>query len=152
MRVLGVTPSSVDVSWALIEGTRAAPALVNIESTKQKFPTTQSETQILQDLYHFASSFLKSQSIEKVCILQAGISKFGKSSAVRIKTEAAFQLACAESNIPVVIVAPQTLRALEKKFQAITGDMPEQILNGGEEFKPKPWKDAVMVAWIGLEA
>lgn len=152
MKVLGVTPSPTDVSWALIEGTRTTPAIVNIESTKQKFPTTQSETQILQNLYHFASSFLKSQSIEKVCILQAGISKFGKASAIRVKAEAAFQLACAESNIPVAIISPQTLRAQEKKFQAITGDMPEQILNGGEEFKPKPWKDAVMIAWIGLEA
>lgn len=150
MRVLGVKPSSDDVSWALIQGTRSEPTIAELESTKQKFPIKQHETEILQNLYHFAGTFLKDKSIEKVCILQAGNNKFGKISTMRVKAEAVFQLACAELNIPVVMVAPQTLRAQEKKFQNETGATAEQVFNGGEDFKPKPWKDAVMVAWIGL--
>ncbi len=152
MRILGVTPSSSDVSWALVEGNRSVPVMLELKSTKQKFPKTQNETQILKNLYQFTVAFLKDHSIEKVCILQAGNSKFGNASAIRVKVEAVFQLVCATSNILVEIVPPQTLRAQEKKFQTDTGNTPEQVFNGGKEFKPKPWRDAVMVAWTGLEA
>jgi len=152
MKVLGVTPSSNEVSWALVEGTRSNPSLVNLDSTKQKFPKTQSEAQILYNLHKFVLTFLENQAVDKVCILQAGNNKFGKASSMRIKAEAVFQLACAEHNIPVELVPPQTLRAQEKKFQADAGGTPESVFNNGSDFRPKPWKDTVMIAWTGLNA
>ena len=151
MKVLGVMPSSKDVSWALLVGTRSAPTISNLESNKQKFPSGQAEELTLKNLYQFASVLLPQIQADKVCILKAGNNRFGATSAMRPKAEAMFQLACAEKNIPVELITPQSLRSQEKKFDSETGGTPEEILNSGNEFKPKTWKDSVITAWIGLD-
>jgi len=152
MRVLGITPTSNDVSWAVVEGSRSKPTVVPTDSTKQKFPAGKDESSVLHDLYRFALSFLQDKAIEEVVILQAGTSKFGNASSTRIKTEAAFQIACTERNVPVKVVHPNSLRSQIKKFESETGDTPEAIFNDGNDFRPKPWKDTVLVGWMGLNA
>lgn len=151
MRVLGITPTANDVSWALVEGTRSKPVIIPVNSTKQKFPAGKDESAILHDLYRFTLSLLQDKGVEKVHILQAGTSQYGKTSAIRIKTEAVFQIAGVECNVPVAVIHPNTLKAQIKKFDAATGDSPETIFNNGQNFKPKPWKDTVLTGWLGLE-
>lgn len=151
MKVLGVTPSSNDVLWALAEGKRTEPILIPQDTTKQKFPKGQAEEKTLLDLLAFVRTLLSSVEINKVVILKAGTSRHGKFSALRAKAEGVFQIAAAEKNVEVTLLAPQTLRAQEKKFASIAGGSPEDILNNGEVYKPKPWRDAVLTAWVGLE-
>ncbi|AGW13154.1 DUF3010 family protein [Megalodesulfovibrio gigas] len=150
MKVLGVTPSAKDVMWAILEGTAEQPKLVPCEMKKQRFATAQDESSMLYELFQFIQTFIHSAGVNKLCVLQAGSSQYGSSSALRIKVESVFQMAGKQRNIPVQLVPPQTLRAQEKKFSQIAGGNPEKIFNDGNEFKPKPWKDTVLVAWIGL--
>lgn len=151
MRILGVTPTSNDVSWAIVEGAKSSPVTVPLDSTKQKFPAGKNESDLLHDLYRFALSLLQDKGIEKVIILQAGTSQYGKTSSIRVKTEAVFQIAAIEGNKPVEVIHPNTLKAQIKKFESIAGDTPEAVLNAGNDFKPKPWKDTVLTAWMGLD-
>lgn len=151
MRVLGVAPTSSDFTWAIVDGTRSTPALVVPPTKKQKLPADEDPGHALQGLYRLVSTFVKEQAIEKICVLQAGNSQFRGPSAARIKAEAVFQLAGADLSIATELVPPQTLRALEKKFATKAGGTPEDVLNGGGEFEPKPWRDAVLVAWVGLD-
>lgn len=151
MRVLGVVPTSTDLKWAVVDGSRGSPTMVDMPKKTQKLPVDEDQGQSLQGLYRLVSTFLKEQAIEKICILQAGNSKFGGRSAARIKAEAVFQLVGADLSLPTELVPPQTLRALEKKFATKAGGTPEDVLNGGGEFAPKPWRDAVLVAWVGLD-
>lgn len=151
MRILGITPTSKDVSWAIVEGTKSSPVVVPLDSTKQKFPAGKNENDLLHDLYRFALSLLQDKEVEKIVILQAGTSQYGKTSSIRVKTEAVFQIAAVEGNKPVEVIHPNTLKAQIKKFESIAGDTPEAVLNAGDNFKPKPWKDTVLTAWVGLE-
>ncbi|WP_131732549.1 hypothetical protein [Actinomadura formosensis] len=57
----------------------------------------------------------------------------------------------AELELAVNLVAPQSLRAQEKRFASIASASPEVVLNGGADFKPKTWREAVLVAWWGLD-
>ena len=66
MRILGVTPTSNDVSWAIVEGTKSSPVVVPLDSTKQKFPAGKNESDLLHDLYRFALSFCRIRGLIKV--------------------------------------------------------------------------------------
>jgi hypothetical protein len=68
-----------------------------------------------------------------------------------VKAEGIVQLVGAELELRVDLVAPQSLRAQEKRFETVAPGSPEFVLNGGHPFKPKAWRDAVLVAWWGLD-
>jgi len=150
MKVLGIAPSSTDFKWALLDGTRAQPQLLPLPSTSQKLPADANEGHALLSLRRLLSTFLTEQGVECICVLQAGQSQFGGPSAVRVKAEGIIQLVGAELGLKVDLVALQSLRAQEKRFEAIASGSPEHVLNGGDSFKPKAWRDAVLVAWWGL--
>jgi hypothetical protein len=150
MKVLGVVPSSSDLKWALVDGVRADPVLIPIPTKGQRLPSDPIEGRALQSLHRLITTFLAEQGVAKICILQAGNSQFGGPSSARIKVEAMFQLAAADYEITAVSILPQTLRAREKKFIEETGNTPEAVFNGGAAFVPKPWRDAVLSAWVGL--
>lgn len=152
MKVLGVLPSSTDVKWALLEGTRQSPLMVSIENKAQRLPAGGDEAQNLSRLKQLIGALLKEKGIEKVAIVQAGHSQFRGPSVTRVKTEAVFQLAAAETNIPVVLVAAKTLKTQEASFAGTVGGTPEAALNSGKPFSPKPWRDAVLAAWVGLDS
>jgi hypothetical protein len=57
----------------------------------------------------------------------------------------------ADLELAVDLVALQSRRAQEKRFASIASASPEGMLNGGADFKPKTWRDAVLVAWWGLD-
>lgn len=151
MKVLGIAPSSTDFKWALLDGTRALPKVLPLPSTSQKLPADACEGHALLSLRRLLTTFLPEQGVERVCVLQAGRSQHGGPSAARVKAEAIIQLVGAELELTVDLVAPQSLRAQEKRFQAIASASPEVVLNGGVNFKPKTWRDAVLVAWQGLD-
>ena len=88
--------------------------------------------------------------VEHICVLKAGQSQFRGPSPTRTKAEGIIQLVAAERDLSIDLVAPQSLRAHEKRFATIAPGSPETVLNKGEDFKPKARRDAVLVAWRGL--
>jgi hypothetical protein len=150
MKVLGVVPGSSDLKWALVDGVRASPILLSIPTKGQKLPSDPVEGRALQSLYRLISTFLTEQGVCRVCILHAGNSQFGGPSALRVKAEGILQLAAADSGITALSIPPQTLRAREKRFVEETGGTPEAILNAGDAFVPKPWRDAVLNGMGGV--
>ena len=151
MRVLGINPSSTTLGWALVEGTRPDPKSLRLPSTSQKLPVDECEGHALLSLRRLLSTFVTEQEVESVCVLKAGHSQHRGASPTRVKAEGIIQIVGAELDIPVHLVAPQSLRAEEKRFATIASGSPETVLNGGAAFKPKAWRDAVLVAWWGLD-
>ena len=149
MKVLGVVPGPRDIQWALLDGSPEQPTLIQLPTKTQRLPNTVVDGQYLRSVYKLVRTFFQEQSIERVCLLQALNAKF-RASPARIKIEAVVQMAADELGIPAATVAPQTLRAREKRFGETAGDSPEAVFNNGTDFTPKPWRDAVLVAWVGL--
>ena len=150
MKVFGVVPTSKDFCLALLDGTVESPILIDLEKKKHKFPVDGDEADQMYALKRFIDAIIGENQIEKLTILGAGTSQYKGPSSSRIKAECVFQLVAKERGIQVEVIYPQTLRAREKKFVDITGDSPEMVFNGGNVFSPKPWRDAVLVGWIGL--
>jgi len=150
MRVLGVTQTSKDFCMALLDGTAESPNLCDLEKKKQKFPVDGDEADQMYALKRLIDTIIGEKLIEKLVILGAGTSQYKGPSRTRVKAECVFQLAAKERGIQVEVIPPQTLRAREKKFVGIAGDTPENILNDSRAFSPKPWRDAVLVGWLGL--
>jgi len=150
MRVLGVTPTSKDFCMALLAGTNVKPDLIELEKKKHKFPADGDEADQMYSLKRLVDAIISEKQIEKLVILGAGTSQYRGPSRSRVKAECVFQLTAKERGIQVEVIPPQTLRAREKKFVEITGDSPENILNGGSTFSPKAWRNAVLVGWLGL--
>ncbi|SCG59931.1 hypothetical protein [Micromonospora halophytica] len=151
MKVLGIAPSSTDFKWAFLDGTRAQPRVLPLSSTSQKLPADACEGHALLSLRRLLSTFLAERGVERICVLQAGRSQHGGPSASRVKAEGIVQLVGAELELAVELVTPQSLRAQEKRFASIASGSPENVLNGSADFKPKTWRDAVLVAWWGLD-
>jgi hypothetical protein len=150
MKVLGVVPGKNELRCALVEGTSAAPIL-NKTLKVQKIAVDPTNAVSLRDLFNLLVTWVMELHVDKVCILQAGTTQFGGASSARVKVETVIQLVGAHSSVNTSLVPPQTLRAREKKFASKTGNVPESVLNGGAEFTPKAWRDAVLTAWTGLE-
>lgn len=150
MRVLGIAPKSTHLRWALLKGTRENPVVHPLPSTSQKLPVDECEGHALLSLRRLLSAFLPEHGVEHICVLQASQSQFRGPSPSRIKAEGIIQLVAAERDLSVDLVAPQSLRASEKRFPQIASGSPETVLNGGADFKPRAWRDAVLVAWRGL--
>ena len=125
--------------------------MVPLPSHSKKLPADEIEGHALLSLRRLLSTFLPEQRIDRVCVLQASQSRFRGPSATRVKAEGIIQLVAAEQNLPLDLVPPQSLRARERQFARIASGSPEAVLNGGDEFTPKPWRDAVLLAWWGLE-
>lgn len=151
MRVLGIAPSPTELKWGLVQGERAQPEALYLPSNTQKLPVDACEGHALLSLRRLLVTFLQEQRVSQVVVLEAGNSKFGGPSAARVKAEGIIQLAGAELDIPVRLVAPQSLRAQEKSFESTTGGMPESVLNGNVQFKSKVLRDAMLAAWMGLD-
>ena len=151
MKVLGIAPSSTALKWALLDGTRPNPVVLSLPSTSQKLPADECAGHALLSLRRLLSTFVLEQGVERVCVLQAGHSQFRGPSPTRVKAEGIIQLVGAELERSVALVAPQSLRADGKRFAAIASGSLEKVLNGGADFKPKAWRDAVLVAWWGLD-
>jgi len=151
MKVLGIVPSATDFKWALLDGTRAQPQVLPLPSTSQKLPADTCEGHALLSLRRLLATFLREQGVDRMCVLQAGSSQFGGPSATRVKAEGIIQLVGAELELTVDLVPPQSLRAQEKRFGTVASGSPEAVLNGGVDFKPKAWREAVLVAWWGLD-
>lgn len=151
MKVLGIAPSSTDFKWALLDGTRAKPQALPLPSTSQKLPADASTGHALLSLRRLLSTFLAEQRVERICVLQAGRSQYGGPSAPRVKAEGIIELVCAELELTVDLVTPQSLRAREKRFASVASGTPEEVLNNGADFKPKNLRDAVLLAWWGLD-
>ena len=151
MRVLGIVPSSTDLKWALLDGTRRNPVELPLPSTSQKLPADECEGHALLSLRRLVSTFVSEQKVQRACVLQAGQSQFRGPSPTRVKAEGIIQLVGAELEFPVDLVSPQSLRAQEKRFATIASGAPETVLNRGADFKPRARRDAVLVAWWGLD-
>ena len=150
MKVLGIVPGTNELRCAVVDGTSEVPSL-NKSVKVNRFNVDPSDGLSLQALFRLLSTWLTELQVDRIRILQPGNSQFGGPSPARLKIEAILQLVGAELTIDTALIAPQTLRAREKKFCEKTGGRAESVLNDGSDFSPKSWRDAVLVAWIGLE-
>jgi hypothetical protein len=150
MRVLGIAPDAKQFKWALMQGVQTSPERLALPSSDLKLPNDACEGHALLSLRRLLSTFLAEQNVEQISLLSAGSSEFRGPSASRVKAEGIVQLVGAESKIAVGLITSQSLRSREKKFAAIAGASPEEVLNGGEKFKSELLRTAALVAWLGL--
>lgn len=138
MTILGVVPGTeaLHVCTVTFEGGAAS-----IRSMKKvPLPKSSDETAKLDSLLKLINTLILETGAARVAIVQAGRTKFGGPSTLRTKVECCVQLAAAARSIPVDLVAPQSLRAFEKKHDPLT-------LMDGEKFSPVGCADAALVAW-----
>ncbi len=150
MKVAGMVPGTKETRVALVEGFSGAPTRVDLSVAKLKTPRDPREHAVLQSMLRLASTWFEEQTPDRVVLLAAGSSQFRANSKLRTKVEAVIQLACAQLEIECQILAPQTLRAREKRFRDDVGTTVEASLNSGVAFTPKPLRNAVLTAWCGL--
>jgi hypothetical protein len=117
---------------------------------RQSLPEREDQGDALLALKDFAKSLFEEHKVQRVGILCA-VGGMYSSSPERVKIECAIQIGARESHLSVLLVTPQGLRAIEKKFEAIAGGTPEHIFLNGGDFKPKALRDAAIVAYIGLD-
>jgi hypothetical protein len=138
MTILGVVPSTEALHVCTITFEDGTAAIKSMK--KVPLPKSSDETAKLDSLLKLINTLILETGAARVAILQAGRTKFGGPSTLRTKVECCVQLAAAARSIPVDLVAPQSLRAFEKKHDPLT-------LTDGEKFSPVGCADAALVAW-----
>lgn len=139
MRILGVVPSTTAVFTATVAFGEDGPAVIHAQ--RIALPNDDDQSRLLLALLRLVSTVMGEQACERVVVLCAGRSKVGGPSPLRSKVEAVVQLGGVMKDIPVVLVAPQSLRAFEKRV----GD---EALAGSERCKSKDSTDAARVALL----
>jgi hypothetical protein len=92
---------------------------------------------------------MDTQNPKQIAVLQPGKSKFNNTSPVRIKVEAALQIAAAQKAIPLHLVSPISVSAYKKKLEKAESSI-EVILNGGKAFSPIGMGDVICIGVVKL--
>jgi len=133
----------------LVTGTPSAPKRIDLEQVRQKLAGSAEPASALLAFFKWARTFIAQHNVTDVAIIQGQGGKFA-ASPERVKLETAVSLAGADLDRRVHLVSKTRLRAREKKFESETGHSVEVVLNGGEAFKPKDLREAILVAWTVL--
>jgi len=139
VRILGLVPSTKAVFTATLALEESEPVVIHTQ--RIALPNDDDQSRLLLALLRLVSTVMGEQGCERVVILCAGRSQRGGPSPLRSKVEAVIQLAGVMKDIPVALVAPQSLRAFEKRF----GD---GAFAGSERCKSKDSIDAARVALL----
>lgn len=150
MNVLGVLPTSKDVTWVLLSGTKKAPVIVPCAFQRHSFPGGAEAENVLSGVRDVFANLLRDHDVDLVRILAPKNSRFASNSRIRLKVEGVIQLVCLDSNVRVAS-GEYRLEAAEKGFKRETGGDVLSVLNGGKKFSPVSIKDAVLVAWGGIQ-
>ncbi|WCB45191.1 DUF3010 family protein [Nitratidesulfovibrio vulgaris] len=150
MNVLGVLPTSKDVTWVLLSGTKKQPSILPCEFQRHRFPRGAEDENVLSGVRDVFANLLRDHEIDLVRILAPKNNRFASNSRIRLKVEGVIQLVCFDASVRVAS-GEYRLEAAEKGFQKDTGGDVLSILNGGKQFSPVSIKDAVLVAWGGMQ-
>jgi hypothetical protein len=149
VKTLAIATSTEKISWMIVDGTKSAPKIVSAKLARIKLPADIEDGSGLCSLIQNLGLLIDAQCPKQISILQPGKSQFNNSSSIRIKTEAAVQIAAAQKGVPVHLVSPITTTRYRKKLED-DGKSLESTFNGGVPFSPRETGDVVCVGVIKL--
>jgi len=141
MRILGVVTSTKHLHIAVVENDSSPARAVMMK--KIALPVDEDESARLHRTLQLMDTLILDEKVDRISIVKAGQAHFGNASPLRPKLECVIQLAGISRNLPVTILAPQTLKAFEKKNE------PNSLV-GEKGFSPVGSRDAALAAWIDL--
>jgi hypothetical protein len=144
MRILAVKPSSEDITIAIVAGSKDAPTLIKLDKEVYKPSFSEDPARDLYATENYFNQLIKKENIDMLLIVKAVKPQKGSVSVERVKNEAAVQLAAAAQGIPAKLIAPQTIRAAEKKY---SHDL-SIVLN--RNFKSKDKQEVAFLGIMGL--
>lgn len=144
MRILAVKPGVDEITMAIVSGERETPSLEPINKEVYKLPQSADPSKDLVEIAQEFKSIIKERKIDEVHVVKATKPPKGSLSPERVKNEAAIQFASAEQGVPVKLIAPQTIRAAEKKEKETVDSI------FGHKFKSKDKREVAFLGLIGL--
>jgi hypothetical protein len=149
VRTLAFSSDTERLSWLVVEGFQSSPKLVSQKLERIKLPSNIDNGEGLCSLIRTLGLLIDSQTPKQIAVLQPGKSKFNNTSSVRIKVEAALQIAAAQKNIPLHLVSPMSVTAHGKKLEKAELSL-EAVTNGGKSFSPIAMSDVICTGVIKL--
>ncbi len=149
MRTLAFSSDTEKLNWLIVEGFYSSPKLVSQKLERIKLPSNIEEGEGLCSLIRTLGLLIDTQTPKQVAVLQPGKSKFQNTSFVRIKIEAALQIAATQKNVPLHLVSPVSVSAYKKKLDK-AGLSLEAVLNDGRRFSPIVMSDVICAGAIKL--
>ena len=149
MSILGILSTTSVLKLASLSGTREKPIWEKLSETL-KFPEEPEEGKLLHHLGKNLLALLAEQRPQGIYLLKVVGGPHNHPLEIRVKIEGLLQMLGARMEIPTQLVAPVTMRNLEKKFPIYTGCSPEDYFTPGKKFKSADLRSAVLTAWVGL--
>lgn len=143
-RILAVKPGTDDITLSVVDGTQNFPKVKKLDTEVYKTNTSTDTTKDLLDTMNYIKDVIQKEKIDEVHIVKAVKPQKGSVSPERIKNEAAVQLAASSLNVNAKLIAPQSIRAAEKKENDV-----EKIF--GCKFKSKDKKEVAFLGYMGLK-
>ena len=143
-RILAVKPGTDDITLSIVEGTQDSPKVKKLDKEVYKTNTKTDTSKDLFDTLNYIKDVIKKEKIDEVHIVKAVKPQKGFVSHERVKNEAAVQLAASSLNVNAKLIAPQSIRAAEKKEEDV-----EKILDC--KFKSKDKKEVAFLGYMGLK-
>lgn len=144
MRILAVKPGVDEITMAIVSGARKAPNLETVSKEVYKIAQSSDPSKDLVEVVQEFKRIIKECKIDEVHVVKATKPPKGSLSPERVKNEAAIQFASTEQGIPVKLIAPQTIRAAEKKEEETVDSIFEH------KFKSKDKREVAFLGLIGL--
>lgn len=144
MKTLAFSTNTERMSWLIVEGTHSSPKVASARLEHIKLPFDVQLGSGLCSIIQTLSLLIDTQNPKQITILQPGRARFNNASSVRIKVEAALQIAAAQKAIPLYLVSPMRVSAYKKRL-ARSGSSIETLLNGGRAFTPREMGDVICV-------
>ena len=144
MRILAVKPGVDEITMAIVSGDRKTPNLESVNKEVYKIPQSADPSKCLVEIVQEFKSIIKERKIEEVHVVKATKPTKGSLSPERVKNEAAIQFASTEQGVPVKLIAPQSIRAAEKK----ENETVDSIFD--HKFKSKDKREVAFLGLIGL--
>lgn len=149
-KALGIILDSKTITMALIEENGTKLEFLKLTNENLKIPINSDDADSLLQFMKSIQDIITCRNVTDVYFLKAGISPMGKGpSTNRIKAEASIQIASKELKINVTPIAPQTLKAANKRAEKNNEKPIEEIL--GKDFSSKVKREAAEVAILGLK-
>ncbi|UIA99425.1 DUF3010 family protein [Desulfovibrio desulfuricans] len=143
-KILAVKPGTDDITLSVVEGSQDQPKLKKLDIEVYKANTQEDVTKNLYDTQNYIKDIIKKEKIDEVHIVKAVKPQKGSVSPERVKNEAAVQLAASSLNVNAKLIAPQSIRAAEKKEEDV-----EKIFDC--KFKSKDKKEVAFLGYMGLK-